>query len=121
MIRDSDGYVNVRSEPKVGDNVIAQIDSGEFVLPIEQKGNWFYSISLSRGVGGYIHKSRLYDLSNYEKIDLVYVSKDSVYVHTLYDGQSRRIEKPLCINNWLFNAFFRRFCKSNRTFRFINS
>lgn len=56
LVRDPDGWSNVRATP--GGAVVGRADSGEQVLRIGRAGEWIEVVT-SSGLFGYIHTSRL--------------------------------------------------------------
>lgn len=56
LVRDPDGWSNVRATP--GGGVVGRADSGEQVLRIGRSGDWI-EVMTAGGLFGYIHTSRL--------------------------------------------------------------
>ncbi len=80
VIKDNDGYVNVRSEASKGNNISDQLKNGFVVYCFEPEKNWInidYSKN-NKDLSGYLYKDRVKYLSDFEKIPLVKETKTKV-------------------------------------------
>ncbi len=80
IIKDNDGYVNVRTEAVKGNNISDQLKNGFVVYCFEPEKNWInidYSKN-SKDLSGYLYKDRIKYLSDFEKIPLVKETKTNV-------------------------------------------
>lgn len=58
LIKDHDGFTNLRKEKNSNSDVLQKIDSGEHIEVLENSGEWFL-VKTKEGNKGYIHKSRI--------------------------------------------------------------
>ena len=58
IIKDPDGYTNLRKEPHSNSQILEKINSGTKVEVLGTSENWIL-IKTSQGIKGYVHKSRL--------------------------------------------------------------
>jgi hypothetical protein len=73
IIQDKDGYCNVRSAPKIGDNVKDKLNNGHVVYRFEVKGNWAH-INYTKGkkeLSGNMYADRLKLVSDYTEIPMI--------------------------------------------------
>lgn len=93
IVFDKDGYVNLRAEANTKSKIIGTIKSGEIVY-IFNVGNdsetWLiidYHDSRDMLLTGYVHKSRLKEISSFEKIPVKTLTENSVEFYS----ESRKI------------------------------
>jgi len=80
IIKDNDGYVNVRTEASKGNNISDQLKNGFVVFCFEPEKNWInidYSKN-NKDLSGYLYKDRIKYLSEFAKIPLVKETKTKV-------------------------------------------
>lgn len=71
IIADKDGFVNVRNSPNISNNIIDTLANGQIVFCLEEEGEWRptdYHLNGQKFKSGYIHKSRLKLIDDFEKI-----------------------------------------------------
>lgn len=80
LVQDIEGFVNVRSDPSIKNNVQDTIATGRVVWCYEKTGDWYYVDYHKKGVSrdGYIHRSRLKLVNGFEKIPVHKESKDQI-------------------------------------------
>ncbi|MBS7255596.1 SH3 domain-containing protein [Flavobacterium branchiicola] len=72
IIKDNDGYVNIRSEAQKGNNISDKLENGFIVYGFEPDNNWV-GIDYSKNnndKSGYVYKDRIKYLSEFTKIPL---------------------------------------------------
>lgn len=72
IIKDADGYVNVRSSAKTGNNIFDKLRSGFIVYYYEPKGNWAnidYKKS-KKDLNGYIYKDKIKFITDFSEVPL---------------------------------------------------
>ena len=72
LINDPDGYVNVRSSSKIGNNITDKLDNGFIVYYFEPHGNWA-NIDYKKKrkeLNGYIYKNKIKFITDFKKIPL---------------------------------------------------
>lgn len=70
IITDKDGFVYIRKSPKISNNIIDTLANGQIVFCMEREGDWLpidYNLKKQNN-SGYVHKSRVVLIENYEKI-----------------------------------------------------
>ncbi|MBX7154440.1 MAG: hypothetical protein U0Y96_02770 [Candidatus Kapaibacterium sp.] len=70
IVTDKDGFANVRSSAKITNNITDKLNNGEIVYCLERNNDWLtidYTTS-NEQKSGYIHKSRVMFIHEYEKI-----------------------------------------------------
>lgn len=80
LVQDAEGFVNVRSEPTIKNNIKDTLATGRVIWCYEKTGDW-YSVDYDKeGVphDGYIHRSRLKLINSFEKIPVYKESKDQI-------------------------------------------
>ena len=80
IIADKDGFVNVRSSPNFATNIIDTLTNGQIVFCLDKEGEWLptdYHLNGQESQNGYIHKSRVKLISDFDKIPFKNLS-DSV-------------------------------------------
>jgi len=80
VIKDNDGYVNVRSEASKGNNISDQLKNGFLVYCFEPEKNWInidYSKN-NKDLGGYLYKDRVKYLSEFANVPLIKETKTNV-------------------------------------------
>ncbi|KAF2081293.1 SH3 domain-containing protein [Flavobacterium sharifuzzamanii] len=80
VIKDNDGFVNIRTEASIGNNISDQLKNGFVVYCFEPAKNWInidYSKN-NKDLSGYLYKDRVKYLSDFEKIPLVKETKTKV-------------------------------------------
>ncbi|CAD0007434.1 SH3 domain-containing protein [Flavobacterium chungangense] len=73
IIKDNDGYVNVRNEAKKGNNISDKLENGFVVYGFQPDNNWVgidYSKN-NKDRSGYVYKDRIKYLSEFTKIPLI--------------------------------------------------
>lgn len=73
VIKDNDGYINVRTDASKGNNISDQLKNGFVVYCFEPEKNWInidYS-KKNKDLGGYIYKDRIKYLSEFTEIPLI--------------------------------------------------
>lgn len=73
VIRDTDGYVNIRKSPSVKSDIVGKLHDGDIFSCLNTKGDWWEvsfisASSKSDWVEGYIHKSRVQVLSHWKSV-----------------------------------------------------
>lgn len=78
IVKDKDGFVNVRESENVNSKVISKLKNGEIVHSYgdfeENKGNWInvdYHFTKNDFNNGFVYKDRLINISNFEKVPMV--------------------------------------------------
>ncbi|SFD84350.1 hypothetical protein [Flavobacterium phragmitis] len=72
VIKDNDGYVNIRTEASKGNNISDKLNNGFVVYCFEPKNNWI-NIDYSKNdkdISGYLYKDRIQYLSEFTEIPL---------------------------------------------------
>ena len=80
VIKDNDGYVNIRTEASKGNNISDKLNNGFVVYCFEPVNNWInidYSKN-NKDLSGYLYKDRVTYLSEFEKIPLIKETKTKV-------------------------------------------
>ncbi|WP_426483969.1 hypothetical protein [Flavobacterium sp. 2] len=80
VIKDNDGYVNIRSEASKENNISDKLNNGFVVYCFEPKNNWInidYSKN-NKDRNGYLYKDRVQYLSEFAVIPLVKETKNQV-------------------------------------------
>lgn len=80
IITDKDGFVNVRNSPDISKNIIDTLTNGQIVFCLEEEGEWCrsdYHLNEQNFNSGYIHKSRVKLINDFDKIPFERLS-DSV-------------------------------------------
>ncbi|MEN2489942.1 hypothetical protein AAYQ05_19220 [Flavobacterium sp. B11] len=80
VIKDNDGYVNIRTEASKGNNISDKLNNDFVVYCFEPVNNWInidYSKN-NKDLSGYLYKDRVKYLSDFEKIPLVKETKTKV-------------------------------------------
>jgi hypothetical protein len=80
IVQDAEGFVNVRSEAKAGNNILDTLLSGHLVYPFEEVGNWA-TVYYNKGRAarhGYVYANRLKPLTAFERLPIVAKSKNRV-------------------------------------------
>lgn len=70
VVVDKDGYVNIRDTPTISNNISDRLTTGEIVFCFENEDNWYpieYKIKQA-SKGGYIHKSRVKFIQEFNEI-----------------------------------------------------
>lgn len=81
IINDKDGFVNVRHEPKIGNNVIDSIFNNEVFRCIEIKGNWCHIEYWKDKVKtGYIYKSKAKSIFVFDNIPFRYIKGSTAFL-----------------------------------------
>lgn len=73
VIKDNDGYVNIRTEASKGNNISDKLNNGFVVYCFEPKNNWI-NIDYSKNDkdrSGYLYKDRIQYLSEFTEIPLI--------------------------------------------------
>lgn len=80
LIQDAEGFVNVRSEPVIKNNVKDTLATGGVIWCYDKKGDWYYIDYNKKGTShdGYIHRTRVKLISSFEKIPVHKESKDQI-------------------------------------------
>lgn len=84
IIADKDGFANVRSSAVIAENIIDTITNGQIVYCFEPEKDWFqvdYHLNQNRK-SGYIHKSRVKLIENFEKISCNALTDSTVIFKT---------------------------------------
>ena len=71
IITDKDGFVNVRKSPTISNNIIDTLTNGQIVFCLEEEGEWRptdYHLNGQKFKSGYIHKSRVKLIDDFDKI-----------------------------------------------------
>lgn len=80
VIKDNDGYVNIRSEASKENNISDKLNNGFMVYCFEPKNNWInidYSKN-NKDRSGYLYKDRVQYLSEFTVIPLVKETKNQI-------------------------------------------
>lgn len=80
LVQDTEGFVNVRSEPAIKNNIKDTLATGRVIWCYEQAGDWYFVNYDKRGVShdGYIHRSRLKLINGFEKIPMHKENRDQI-------------------------------------------
>lgn len=80
IISDKDGFVNVRTSAKVGNNVFDKLKNGFIIYYFETNGNWINIDYKKNGkeLNGYIYNDRVQFVSDFSKIPQISITKDKV-------------------------------------------
>lgn len=80
LVQDTEGFVNLRSEPAIKNNIKDTLATGRVVWCYEKAGDWYYVNYDKRGVShdGYIHRSRLKLINGFEKIPMYKENRDQI-------------------------------------------
>ncbi|WP_018342325.1 SH3 domain-containing protein [Cytophaga aurantiaca] len=83
VIQDPDGYVNVRSKPDISGEVIMKLTTADIFYCFEEEGqNDWYPIDVyqngAQHSSGYIHRSRVKFIHDYESISVSQALKDKI-------------------------------------------
>ena len=81
IVNDKDGYVNVRSSPKIEqNNVIDTLHNGSFVYVVveEKKGNWLYIQFKNNNNEGYIYFDKVKYIPDYQNIPKVFKNENNL-------------------------------------------
>lgn len=80
LVQDVEGFVNVRSDPSIKNNVKDTLATGRVVWCYEKTGDWYYIDYDKKGASndGYIHRSRLKLINRFEKIPVYKESNDQI-------------------------------------------
>lgn len=80
LVLDIEGFVNVRFDPSIKDNIKDTLATGRAVWCYEKKGDWYYVDYDKKGDShdGYIHRSRLKLINSFEKIPVHKENKDQI-------------------------------------------
>ncbi|PIF34804.1 hypothetical protein CLU81_5469 [Flavobacterium sp. 9] len=72
IVKDSDGYVNVRSSGEIANNISDKLNNGFIVYYFEPKGNWANIDYKKNGkeLNGYIYKGKIKFISDFTNIPL---------------------------------------------------
>lgn len=73
IIADKDGFVNVRSEPQTGNNILDTLNAGHLIYCLENEGNWTdidYSDN-GKSANGFVYKDRYIPVTKYTSIPVV--------------------------------------------------
>ena len=82
IIRDKDGFCNIRSSSEKGNNVIDKLENGHFVYCFETKANWT-NIDYTKNnkqLNGQVYNDRLKLISDYQEIPLLTVEKNKIII-----------------------------------------
>lgn len=78
IVKDNDGFVNVRASENINSKITSKLKNGEIVYSYEDfdenKGNWInvdFHFTKNDFENGYIYKDRLININNYEKIPII--------------------------------------------------
>ncbi|MBC5775485.1 hypothetical protein H8S95_15515 [Pontibacter sp. KCTC 32443] len=93
IISDKDGFVNIRSSPKDGNNISGKLLNGEVVFCFKGGNTWLpIDYDLSReNKSGYIHKTRLRFIQNFTKVPCQVLTDSNAIFKT--DSLTIRITK----------------------------
>lgn len=72
IVNDTDGFVNVRSSPKIENNISDKLDNGFIIYLFESQGNWIkvdYKKS-GKDLHGYIYKDKIKYITDFKNIPL---------------------------------------------------
>lgn len=112
IINDPDGYTNVRSGKGIEYNVLTKIYEGEVFSVESNNENWWPVITKS-GVRGYVHKSRVAILRNFEKYNARINDPDGytnirsgkgtsfTILDKIFEGENFIVEKNEFSNWWI--------------------
>lgn len=72
IITDPDGYVNVRSSAKTGNNISDKLKNGFIVYYFEPEGNWYsiYYKKSGKELNGFIYKDKIKYITDFKEIPL---------------------------------------------------
>jgi len=109
IVSDKDGFVNVRSENKIADNIIDTLKNGHLMYCFESADNWT-NIDFNRG-NGFIYKDRYKLVSTFEKIPIkeqnetfVKLSKDELKITittSKFDKTKHELKFAKGENKWI--------------------
>ena len=70
IIKDKDGFVNVRSSKEIKNNISDKLENGVIVTHFGQEGNWILIDYQKNGkdLNGYVYKDRLKAITDYTEI-----------------------------------------------------
>lgn len=92
IVKDKDGFVNVRESENINSKIISKLKNGEIVHSFEDfeenKGNWInvdYHFSKNDFKNGFVYKDRLINISNYEKIPMVIKSNYVILKNKIFE------------------------------------
>jgi hypothetical protein len=73
IVKDADGFVNVRTKPSAQSNIVDTLSSGQIIYILsDPEGEWYYiDGNNKRQSAGYIHKSRLQLIKDFPKFKIV--------------------------------------------------
>ena len=102
VIDDADGFVNVRNEAKIENNITKKLVNGDLVFYFEDnaKDNWqyiTYKINNEEAFG-YVYKNRLHDVSNFLKLPVFKEGKNEI----IFKNKNLELQikvKPFAKNN----------------------
>lgn len=102
VINDVDGFVNVRNEAKVGNNVSHKLNNNHLVFYFDEdiEGNWqyiTYEVN-NEELFGYVYKNRLHDVSNFLKLPVFKEGKNEI----IFKNKNLELQikvKPFAKNN----------------------
>ncbi len=80
IINDKYGYVNIRSSPENGKNIVDSLYNGQIVWAFEPEGNWRVVDYQKKGksITGYIYKDRVKYLASFDSIPIHKLDKRQV-------------------------------------------
>ncbi|QLC67623.1 hypothetical protein LPB248_15300 [Flavobacterium sp. LPB0248] len=107
VIKDNDGYVNIRTEASKGNNISDKLNNGFVVYCFEPKNNWI-NIDYSKNdkdKSGYLYKDRVQYLSEFTKIPLIKETQTKVIFEK--DGLSISIESKKFESNTAKLSYFK--------------
>lgn len=72
IIKDKDGFVNIRNESKTGNNIIDTLNNGHLIYCFEDNGNWTNIDYNKNGkeLNGYLYKDRYSLISIFQEIPI---------------------------------------------------
>jgi hypothetical protein len=113
VITDRDGFVNVRRENSIGNNITDTLRNGHLIYCIETTGNWT-NINFRKSIRestGFIYKDRYKLVSSFEKIPIheqgkttTKLSKDSIEIivtQTKFDKTKHKFKFVNNENEWI--------------------
>lgn len=83
IIKDNDGYVNVRNEAQKGNNISDKLDNGFVIYGFQPDNNWVgidYSKN-NKDRSGYVYKDRIKYVSEFTKIPLIKETSAKIVFH----------------------------------------
>lgn len=101
-VSDVDGFVNVRKEANIKNEITGKILTNEIVYLAdenERDTNWkyaFYESKSMKGISGYIHSSRLKMLSDFSEIDFVKTENKTAF----FKNDDKKIEVEIAIQSF---------------------